>query len=105
MRKQLTVLFLIVAAIGLLFVSLGAPDGTAKGFGQLLAISLVLSGLAGPELAPKAFQRPRVWQVCTAVAGVQLFALASNTSLEGHFLALVVGVILGYVGPPIIRNL
>jgi hypothetical protein len=63
--------------------------------GALALSGLFLGAIGAPEMEPKAFRRPRVWQsVCGVIAGATL-AAAMGAPLLGWTAGVVFGGILG----------
>jgi hypothetical protein len=52
---------------------------------------------------PEAFRRPAVWQISFSVLGSLAFAAAVDVSPEGYAVAILVGVLLGYLAPYWVR--
>jgi hypothetical protein len=87
--------------------------GTAVAFGvsvwmRGLSMSGVLIGstvgftlgvLAVPELFPRAFRFPALWQIGWAVMGSVLVAYQLDAPGEGYALAVVLGGLLGWSSP------
>ena len=55
--------------------------------------------IAAPELEPRAFRYPALWQVAFAVVGSVLVALLFGARGEGLALAVILGVFAGYLAP------
>ena len=103
---------LIVAAflnvfLALIFVIFG---GLNLGFSATSILFLggagAIFGLIGaPELEPKAFRHPTLWQMLFAVLGCTLLAVGLNAPPEGYAMAVVVGAVLGYLAPYWIKHI
>jgi hypothetical protein len=61
--------------------------------------------IGAPALEPKAFRYPTLWQVMFAVLGCTLLAASLNAPSEGYGLAVLGGVILGYLAPYWIKHI
>ena len=93
-------------AMGLVFLVLG---GITRGFSLRLSmfhfgLGIFLGAIGAPELEPKLFRSPVLWQVSFAVVGCVMFAASVSAPLEGYALAISVGAILGYLAPYWIRH-
>lgn len=91
----------VAIALAIVFVVFG---GFAHGFTMRnvawLAISGAIFGAIGaPWVEPKAFRYPTLWQIFFSVFGCLLLAGFLQSSAEGYVLAVVVGIILGYLAP------
>ncbi|KGD96059.1 hypothetical protein JL37_09705 [Achromobacter sp. RTa] len=97
----------IVAGFALAFALLG---GLSIGFSApalaLLSVAGALFGaIAAPEIEPRAFRRPVLWQIGFAVAGCLLVAALLGADAEGYGLAVALGLILGFFAPSWIKHL
>jgi hypothetical protein len=64
----------------------------------------IFLGLIGaPELEPKSFRYPTLWQVSFAILGCVTLAASLDAPPEGYGLALIGGTILGYFAPSWIK--
>jgi len=71
-----------------------------------LALSgAILGAIGAPEIEPKAFRYPALWQIAFAVAGCTVLAAGLEAPPEGYLLAVLVGVILGYLAPYWIKQI
>lgn len=69
------------------------------------AAGAILGMIGAPELEPKAFRYPTLWQLMFAVLGCVLFAVNLNATFEGYVLAILGGVIIGYLAPYWIKHI
>lgn len=60
---------------------------------------IILGAIGAPELEPKAFRYPMLWQILFSIVGCSLFAFAIQASPEGYGLAVTAGLLLGYLAP------
>lgn len=93
-------------AMAVVFFILG---GIAHGFSLKMSLfyfflGAFLGAVAAPELEPKAFRWPVLWQISFAVIGCLVFAASVSAPLEGYILAGLLGVILGYSAPYWIKH-
>lgn len=96
--KLALTLCVITSVMGIVF------GGLAHGY-DLHAV--IVYGLAGaflgavgaPEVEPKYFKYPAIWQVTFATSGCLLFAYAVAAPFEGYVLAIIAGTIFGYTAP------
>jgi tryptophan-rich sensory protein len=65
----------------------------------------ILGLIGAPELEPKAFRYPMLWQVIFAVMGCVLLAVMFDAKPEGYALAVVIGIALGYLAPYWIKHI
>ena len=93
--KLALIVSLIFAVIGIVFGGLtyGFTFRTVIVYGLFGAL---LGAISAPELEPKYFQYPMIWQVISSIMGCLLFAYGIHASSEGYVLALLVGGFLGY---------
>ncbi|MDZ4283469.1 MAG: hypothetical protein U1C04_22245 [Hydrogenophaga sp.] len=95
------------AALATAFVVFG---GLAHGFTLNSVVWLALSGavfgaIAAPEIEPKAFRYPVLWQVCFSSLGGVFVAAHLDAPPMGYVLAATVGVVAGYLAPYWIKHL
>lgn len=69
------------------------------------AAGAILGMIGAPALEPKAFRYPTLWQVLFAVLGCILLAASLNAPSEGYGLAILGGVIIGYLAPYWIKHI
>ena len=90
----------LFASIGLaiLFVAFGgfSTGYTLRSVGLLATAGALLGAIAAPDLEPKAFRFPELWQMFFAILGGILIALSLNAGPIGYAIAVVVGGILGF---------
>jgi hypothetical protein len=84
--------------LALAFVMLG---GLSFGYSLRSAIWLAISGallgaVAAPDLEPKAFRFPVLWQICFCVVGLEALVFYNKAGPIWYLVALVVGWVLGY---------
>jgi hypothetical protein len=66
----------------------------------ILAVSgLLLGAIAAPEVEPKAFRYPAVWQVCFGVLGGVLFVSANPGGPLEFMAGALIGGLLGFLAP------
>ena len=90
-----------------MFVAFGgiAHGYSPKSIAWLAASGAMVGAIAAPELEPKVFRYPALWQVSFAVVGCVLAAAAWDAPVEGYLLAVVGGAVLGYIAPVWIKRL
>ena len=66
---------------------------------------VILGAIGAPELEPKAFRYPSLWQMFFSIVGCSLFAFAIQAPAEGYGLAVTVGLLLGYLAPYWIKHI
>ena len=71
----------------------------------LAAAGALLGAMSAPELEPRAFRFPAIWQISFAVLGCVILARALNAPIEGDLLAVPVGIILGYLAPYWVKHI
>ena len=65
--------------------------------------ALIVYGFAGifigavmaPEIEPKYFKHPKIWQTASSLAGCILFAYNIEALENGYVLAIIIGLFLG----------
>ncbi|OXJ14221.1 hypothetical protein [Burkholderia sp. AU6039] len=97
----------IVAVSSVLFVVFG---GISAGYSLDAVIVLGVMGalfgaIAVPELEPKAFRYPTIWQISCSVAGSLLVAWMLASGAEGYVLAILIGTCIGYFAPFWIKHI
>lgn len=60
---------------------------------------LFVGAIAAPELEPKLFRFPRLWQISLSVVGCVLIAVHLQAGALGYSIAVVAGLALGYLAP------
>lgn len=84
------------------FVLIGGIGGGRHSSHTVLfhaAAGLFIGAIAAPELQPKAFRFPAIWQASFGgVAGVTL-AASMETSLEALVAGAMIGALLGFLAP------
>ncbi len=93
--------FVVAAAFALVFVVFGGlRDGySLRSITLLASAGAVIGAVGAPDFEPKAFRYPTLWQMFFSVLGCALLALYLKASAEGYALAIVAGIILGYLAP------
>lgn len=91
----------IIVGFTVTFVVLG---GLSVGYSLPGAVMLAVTGaaigaLAAPEIVPKQFRRPAMWQVGSGVVASIPVAVVLAPTLEGFALAALIGGLVGYVVP------
>lgn len=71
----------------------------------LAAMGAFFGAVAVPELEPKAFRYPTLWQISCSVAGSLLVALMLGAAVEGYLLAVLGGTCIGYWAPFWIKHI
>ncbi len=105
-RAAIAAAIYCASAFALIFALLGS---LSHGFEMKSVVILGIAGaifgcIGAPSLEPKAFARPALWEVIFSVLGCILFALAVESERDGYILAIIIGVILGYLAPYWIRH-
>ena len=94
--KLSIILSLIFAVIGVLLGS-AESDYTAKSMTVHGFIGAFLGVMFAPELEPKYFHYPVIWQMVFAIIGCMLFAYSIDSSFVGYAIAFVFGGFFGYI--------
>ena len=71
----------------------------------LAAAGAILGAIGAPEIEPKVFRYPALWQMSFATIGCLLLAAAMDSPIEGYMLAILAGLILGYLAPLWIKHI
>lgn len=58
-----------------------------------------LGAIGAPEIEPKLFRFPRLWQIFFSMLGCVLVAVHLQAGALGYSIAVVVGLALGYLAP------
>lgn len=100
-------LFGLCVIFALAFVVFG---GMRFGYSLKSIISLAFAGVAfgfisAPEIVPKAFTSPTLWQISSSISGCLILAFAMSSPQEGYLLAVVVGLILGFLAPYWVKHI
>jgi hypothetical protein len=93
--KLAIVVSLIFAIISIVFGGLG------NGFTMRTVIlygvmGAFLGAVGAPEIEPKYFRYPTIWQVFFSIVGCSLFAFSMHAPLEGYVAAVLIGGFLGF---------
>jgi hypothetical protein len=96
--KVAAIVSLVLAAVFIVF------GGVSHGYSLKSVLALGVSGafigaIAAPEFEPKAFPYPVLWQVCVTVVGFLAAAVYFDAGTDGFALAVVGGVVVGYLAP------
>jgi hypothetical protein len=107
LRSKTGLIIAIVVGFAMAFALLG---GLSIGFSvpgiALLSVAGALFGaIAAPEIEPRAFRRPALWQTGFAILGCLLVAALLGAGADGYALAAVLGIILGFLAPHWIKHL
>lgn len=101
MRKAWAICASFSAFLAVVFVLFGGMrlgyDVASVSF--LAASGAILGAIGAPEIEPKVFRYPALWQMSFATIGCVLLAVAMDAPLEGYMLAVLVGLMLGYLAP------
>lgn len=100
--KRFAIVFsLLTLGFATVFILFG---GLAHGYSLrnvlfLGAAGFFVAAIGAPEIEPKLFRYPRLWQICFSVLGCVLVAVHLQVGALGYSIAVVVGPILGYLAP------
>lgn len=100
--KRVTIVVLLLTfGFATFFILFG---GLASGYSLQNVIFLGSAGffvgaIGAPEIEPKLFRFPRLWQICFSVLACVLVAVHLQVGALGYSIAVVVGLILGYLAP------
>ena len=90
----------LFASVGfaILFVAFGgfSTRYTLRSVGLLALAGALLGAIAAPDLEPKAFRFPKLWQMSFAILGSIFIAIGLKAGPIGYAIAVAVGVVLGY---------
>jgi len=95
----------LAAIVSLAFAAVFAGFGGLRFGYTLQSIALLalaggmLGAVAAPELEPKAFRHPILWQVAFSTIGFLLCAAILSAGAEGFALAGALGCVAGYLAP------
>jgi hypothetical protein len=67
-----------------------------RSIGLLALAGALLGAIAAPDLEPKAFRFPELWQMSFAILGSILIAFSCKAGPLGYAIAVVVGGVLGF---------
>jgi hypothetical protein len=86
------------AGFAVLFVVFGGFSAgyTLRSVGLLALAGALLGAIAAPDLEPKAFRFPELWQMFFAILGSILVAILLKAGPIGYAIAVVVGGVLGF---------
>jgi hypothetical protein len=96
-RSQWITITAVCLGAGALFAVVG---GISFGYTPRMLIFLGVSGvllgaIGAPEIEPRAFRRPVLWQTGCGVVGGLLTAVSFGASLPGLLLGVVIGGVVG----------
>ncbi|WP_423200799.1 Transmembrane protein (plasmid) [Cupriavidus sp. H19C3] len=106
--KRFTIVVLLLTfGFATVFILLG---GLASGYSLQNVLFLGSAGffvgaIGAPEIEPKLFRFPRLWQVSFSVLAGVLVAVHLQVGALGYSIAVLVGVILGYFAPFWIKHI
>jgi len=94
------VVFYLCVFFALAFAGLAALQGASLP-GLLFAglAGLFMGAIGAPEIEPRAFRRPVLWQIGFSVLGCCLVAAVLSAGFDGYALAVALGVLLGILAP------
>jgi len=97
----LTLAIVVAVVLALVFVIFGglAHGYSLRNIAFLASVGAVFGAIGAPYIEPKAFRYPTLWQMFFSVLGCALLAMYLQAGAEGYALAIVAGVILGYLAP------
>ncbi|WP_175910751.1 hypothetical protein [Burkholderia sp. BCC1640] len=109
-RWKITHVKTIVSIVGASSVAFVVFGGISVGYSMVTITVLGVMGaffgaIAVPELEPKAFRHPTLWQVSCSVAGSLLMALMLKSGADGYLLAALGGICIGYWAPSWIKHI
>lgn len=82
------------------FAGLAAVQGASLPGILVLGIAGAFFGAIGaPEIEPRAFRWPALWQVGFSVVGCCLVAAVLSVGFDGYVMAIAAGVLLGILAP------
>ena len=82
----------------MLFVAFGVfrAGYSLRSVGLMALAGALLGAIAAPDLEPKAFRFPELWQMFFAIVGSILIAVSLKAGPIGYAIAVVVGGVLGF---------
>ena len=90
----------LFASLGfaILFVVIGgfSTGYTPRSVGLLALSGALLGAIAAPDLEPKAFRFPEIWQMFFAIVGSIFVAISLKAGPIGYGIAVVAGGVLGF---------
>jgi len=101
-------LALVVAvALALVFVIFGgiAHGYTWRNVALLASAGAVIGAIGAPYIEPQAFRHPTLWQMFFSVLGCVLLAVYLSAGADGYALAIVVGIVIGYLAPYWVKHI
>lgn len=93
--------------LGFLFAIFGGINfGYSLKSCSFLALSGIFLGLvAAPEISPKDFKHPIVWQISFCTLGFMVVAFVLSAPPLGYLLAVLLGIIIGYLAPGWVKHI
>ena len=84
--------------------------GFSYGYSLKNEIYLLLAGaiiglIAAPEIEPKLFKYPALWQVTFSIIGFIILAYSLSSSLTGYGLAVIAGIVIGWLAPYWVKHI
>lgn len=89
---------LILAVIFVVFGGL-SHGYSIESISFLALMGILLGAIAAPEIEPKAFRYPALWQACFGAFGGSVFSIFVWQSLEAAAVGALAGCLLGYLAP------
>lgn len=104
---KIKTVFFVCITLALAFVVLGGLNfGYSLKSSALLAATGIFFGLvAAPEVSPKDFKHPTIWQVCFCALGFLVAAYLLSSPPIGYFLAILLGIVAGYTAPSWVKHI
>lgn len=92
---------LIISIIAISSATFALFGGLSSGYSLPSIVCLSVAGalfgaILAPEIAPKAFRYPTLWQISFSTLGCLSIATLLNADIEGYALAVIIGIISGY---------
>lgn len=94
----------LLAAVVVIFSGM-AVSYSIESMSWLAVSGAILGAISAPEIDPKAFRYPALWQILFAVIGCVILARAVDASFEGYLLAVPIGIAIGYLAPYWIKHI
>lgn len=100
-KRFTIVVSLLTFGFAVVFILFG---GLTSGYSLRSVLCLGSAGffvgaIGAPEIKPKLFRFPTLWQICFSVLGCIFIAAHLEAGALGYSLAAVAGLILGYSAP------
>ena len=106
-RSGIKAIAFLCAFLAVIFVVFGGLQYGYSGRNIVFfgVVGVILGAIGAPELEPKAFRYPALWQIFFAIIGCTLLAFAIHAPPEGYGLAVTAGLLLGYLAPYWIKHI